>query len=96
LYNIAEQESIRTFSDIGGRILVEDGGEGWDVLVFPAASRPSMRIRISLLAKSLFIILLMEPPMLNGSTRRENPFNFKKATVISGDFVVVRKRGSNS
>jgi hypothetical protein len=59
------------------------------VLVFPAASRPSMRIRISLLAKSLFIILLMEPPMLNGSTRRESPFKFRKATVISGDFVVV-------
>jgi hypothetical protein len=39
------------------------GGTG-QLLVLPAASRPSMRIRISLFAKSLLMILLMEPPMV--------------------------------
>lgn len=37
------------------------------LLVFPAASSPSIRIRISRLANSLFIILLIEPPILHNS-----------------------------
>jgi hypothetical protein len=37
------------------------------LLVFPAASSPSIRIRISRLANSLLIILLSEPPMLHNS-----------------------------
>ena len=37
----------------------------FELLVLPAASKPSMRILISRLAKSLFMILLTEPPMLD-------------------------------
>lgn len=35
-----------------------------DVLVFPAASSPSMRIRISFVPKTLFIIFDIDPPIL--------------------------------
>jgi tRNA threonylcarbamoyladenosine modification (KEOPS) complex Pcc1 subunit len=37
-----------------------------DVLVFPAASRPSIRSRISLDPKILFIILDIDAPIVSG------------------------------